>query len=274
MRRVLNFKAKKGYAYIGDETPNIEVGLSMYKLYNNYTGNCIKVRRSLDNATQDVGFIDNELDTVSLLNFVGVSDGYIHTWYDQSGNNNNFTQTSTLYQPKISSLGSIYERGGKYTSIFINSKISSTHVMNGSFTISAVANRRLDKVGNTILSTVRWGSIPDNNYGFSLDFGNLVMRSKGGSEQAATNFPLENKLKILSSRNNAGFCEVFNNEIVGQNTANGFETDFSNNTSSLGGVGSDRLFDGEISQLIVCNSSLSDIQLQKLITNSKSNFNI
>lgn len=53
----------------------------------------IRVRRSPDNAEQDIGFVNNIIDTASLLAFVGSGNGFVTTIYDQSGNNNNYTQT-------------------------------------------------------------------------------------------------------------------------------------------------------------------------------------
>jgi hypothetical protein len=44
---------------------------SLRKLRTDYTGSTIRVRRSSDNAEQDIGFVSNELDVNTLLSFVG-----------------------------------------------------------------------------------------------------------------------------------------------------------------------------------------------------------
>ena len=77
---------------------------SLRKLRSAYTGAAIRVRRSLDNTEQDIGFLGDELDTVSLLSFVGVGGGFVTTWYDQQGSNN-FTQSILGNQPRIVNLG-------------------------------------------------------------------------------------------------------------------------------------------------------------------------
>ena len=60
-----------------------------------YVGSAIRVRRSSDNTEQDIGFnVFGELDTVSLLAFAGTGDAFVKTWYDQSGNSNDATQTN------------------------------------------------------------------------------------------------------------------------------------------------------------------------------------
>lgn len=54
-----------------DSYPNAAVAYSLRKLRSAYTGSAIRVRRSVDNVEQDFGFVNNVLDTNSLLDFVG-----------------------------------------------------------------------------------------------------------------------------------------------------------------------------------------------------------
>lgn len=79
-----------------------------YSLRKLRTGspNAIRVRRSSDSTEQDIGFVSGALDTATLLTFCGAGDGFVTTWYDQSGNGNNQTQTTAGSQPKIVSSGS------------------------------------------------------------------------------------------------------------------------------------------------------------------------
>jgi hypothetical protein len=91
-----------------DDYPNALVAYSLRKLDNNYTGSAIRVRRSNDNTEQDIGFTSSgDLDTASLKTFVGANSGFVTTWYDQSGNARNATQTTAANQPIIVSSGSI-----------------------------------------------------------------------------------------------------------------------------------------------------------------------
>lgn len=58
---------------------------------------CMRVKRSSDNAEADIGFAYNAsyggywIDEAALLAHCGASDGYVVTWYDQSGNGRNAT---------------------------------------------------------------------------------------------------------------------------------------------------------------------------------------
>jgi hypothetical protein len=74
---------------------------SLRLLDSTYTGDAIRVRRASDNTEQDIGFTDNELDTSALATFCAGTNGFVKTWYDQSGNANDATQTTTADQWKI-----------------------------------------------------------------------------------------------------------------------------------------------------------------------------
>ena len=90
-----------------DTYPNAEVAYSLRKLRTAYTGSAIRVRRLSDNTEQDIGFVGNDLDTTSLLSFVGASNGFITTWYDQSGNDNDAGNITALRQAQIVSSGNL-----------------------------------------------------------------------------------------------------------------------------------------------------------------------
>jgi hypothetical protein len=100
-----------------DIYPNAAVAYSLRKLTAGYTNGAIKVRRSSDNAEADIGFTETgNLDTAALLAFTGSSaldNGFITTWYDQSGNGKNATQTTAINQPQIVSSGSVLLQNGK-----------------------------------------------------------------------------------------------------------------------------------------------------------------
>lgn len=74
-----------------------------------YAGPCMRVRRSSDNAEQDIGFTAaGDLDTVALLAFTGAASGFVTTWYDQSLNARHATQTTAGLQPRIVNAGTVH----------------------------------------------------------------------------------------------------------------------------------------------------------------------
>jgi hypothetical protein len=93
---------------------------SLRKLRTAYTGAAIRVRRSSDNTETDIGFVNNQLDTVALTTFVGSGNGFVTTWYDQSGNSNNAVQVLSNLQPKIVVSGGLITQGIKPTIFFDN----------------------------------------------------------------------------------------------------------------------------------------------------------
>ena len=96
-----------------NQFPNAALGLSLDLLDSDYTGFCIRVRRSSDNTELDIGFLNGVLDIASLLDFVGSGNGFVSIWYDQSGEGNNLLQTLASRQPQILSNGSFILENGK-----------------------------------------------------------------------------------------------------------------------------------------------------------------
>jgi hypothetical protein len=75
---------------------------SLRLLDSTYTGDAIRVRRASDNTEQDIGFdVNGDLDTTALTTFCTGTDGFIRTWYDQSGNARNAGNSTAAEQPKI-----------------------------------------------------------------------------------------------------------------------------------------------------------------------------
>lgn len=92
-----------------DLYPNAAAAYSVRLLRGAYYGSpAIRVRRSSDNAEQDIGFTTSgDLNTSALTTFVGSNSGFIVTWYDQSGNGENETQTTANKQARIVNAGAI-----------------------------------------------------------------------------------------------------------------------------------------------------------------------
>ena len=76
-------------------------GYFLFKLKSDATRS-IRVRRSSDNAEMDIGFDGIDLDTTTLLSFVGSGNGFITIWYDQMGNSDyNYPQPTASLQQQI-----------------------------------------------------------------------------------------------------------------------------------------------------------------------------
>ena len=102
-----------------DLYPGAAAAYSLRKLDKDYTGSAIRVRKdTTGQPEQDIGFLGNELDTVSLKSFLNARSGFVVTWYDQSGNLRNGTQSTQANQPRIALNGIIDILNGKPSVIF------------------------------------------------------------------------------------------------------------------------------------------------------------
>ncbi len=116
-----------------DDYPNASAAYSLRALNSDHTGPAISVRRSSDNAVQDIKLLYNgELDTEGLLSFVGAGDGFVSKWYDQSGEGVNATQGSADAQPQIVNSGSVNLENEKPCAVFdgVNDYLESQNVFN------------------------------------------------------------------------------------------------------------------------------------------------
>lgn len=75
---------------------------SLRRMLSVYEGNCLRVRRSGDNAEQDFGFTASGLlDSSALTAWLGGDLGFVVVWYDQSGNGFNEMQATAANQPSL-----------------------------------------------------------------------------------------------------------------------------------------------------------------------------
>jgi hypothetical protein len=97
-----------------DKFDGAAAAYSLRKLRRNYSGDAIRVRRSSDNSEKEIGFDGDTVDTQALTDFAnGSADLYVVTWYDQSGNNRDASQSTQADQPKIVNAGSVITKNGK-----------------------------------------------------------------------------------------------------------------------------------------------------------------
>lgn len=104
--------------YLLDTYTTSHFAVSVRKLRSAYTGFCLNVRRSSDNTQQNIGFVNDLLDTASLISFVGVGKAFQATWYDQSTTAGNATQATATIQPFVMTNGLVTKANGIPTIAF------------------------------------------------------------------------------------------------------------------------------------------------------------
>jgi hypothetical protein len=139
---------------------------SLRKLRTSYSGAAIRVRRSSDNTEANIGFnINGELDTIALLTFCGAGNGFVKTWYDQSGNGIDATQATAINQPQIVN-GGVIELDNGQTALRFNGTNNFLLTSNYNFVstdkiyTATVANSETNNSTRIIFSS--WGGSVNN----------------------------------------------------------------------------------------------------------------
>lgn len=187
---------------------------SLRKLSSSYSGNCIRVRRSSDNTEQDFGFVNNILDTAALLTFCGAGNGFVTTWYDQSGNANNATQSTAANQPQIVSSGALLSINSKTCMSFdgtndsfnlTNSISVNTSNFNTFVGKRGASGRRLVGLTGGIGQQYLFGLWSDNNY---------YLQGKTTHYQASSSTDTTTNQLLLTGQNSSGTMSMYKNNNV------------------------------------------------------------
>ena len=244
-----------------DDYPSAAAAYSLRALNSAYTGPLVRVRRSNNNEKDIFAKYDGSLDTTDLLEFVndGVNtgDGFVTTWYDQSGAGNNAAQVSASKQPVLVSNGVINELNGKPTMQFLSAFLMDFNLTQYPFTSggaateksifavaenNATANQNLYNIADTRdIYSMTYNRSGNNTYAFlGANYGVI-----GG------NITGQN---IVSSLAISPSSETFNNTVEGI-SSNLVRANF--NDISIGSRGGTYPMDGNIQEMIMYESDQS-----------------
>ena len=238
------------FDYLLDDYSGAAGAYSLRLLSSTYSGNAIKVRRASDNTEQDIGFSNNELDTSSLETFCSGTDGFVTTWYDQSGNANNSTQTTAASQPKVVSSGTTITQGGKPAIQFDGSNDRITAV--NDWTTGNSTSLHVLTV-NDVSIRVLLGS-----YYNSIFYNEKMVAYDGVSWNESTNaISLGHNLLEYTYFNNGGSIKYFNNGVSNGSLNLGGTQQINNNIGSFTSSNSTYSFDGKYQELIHYDSDQS-----------------
>ena len=189
--------------FFGNEIPILDIfptahhAYSLRKLRSAYTGFSLRVRRTAITSTEvNVSFDSN--NTISLNSPITYASGtattattlgqfaaiagygtadsgvtanqniFVVTWYDQSGNNKNPTQTTAGNQPRLvsSATADLEKSGGKVAVRFIKSASNFLNIADTTANINNMSSYWVGQYATTIT----------NNIGYSLSGGNTTDR--------------------------------------------------------------------------------------------------
>lgn len=84
-------------AYAAD----LQVALLPFRGFTSYTGDWCRIREDGGDTESDIGYLTNgQPDTAAWTAFVGANDGFLRTWYDQSGGARDGTEADPAVQPQ------------------------------------------------------------------------------------------------------------------------------------------------------------------------------
>jgi hypothetical protein len=134
------------------------------KLSSTYTGSAFRARKNSDGSQQDIGFVNNLVDTASLATFLAGTDGGIVTWYDQSGNGKNLGGNGGNL-PQIKSGGNLITQAG-YQAVTTNGA-SEYFAQTTAFSSNKVVEIMcVGSLTSRTLANSLWWCNPDNGYSF------------------------------------------------------------------------------------------------------------
>lgn len=276
----------------GGGLPQAAFGLRRLRSQVNFGASLIRVRRSSDNAEQDIGYTPaGDLDINALLDFVGSGTGYVTTWYDQSTNGYNATQSTPGYQPTIVTSGQLNMINNRPAIKYdgVDDRLAFTRTIGDFFSIVASYSVIAGK-GSPVLSGWGYGGgLISTSNPSGYDFGISVDTS--GNIYAGVGSPTDNTIYVSNPGYNDNRIHwmaftrdksngwlnlhVDNNRFTGP-------TDSTSNTSSLTG-GSEiwigghpdgfNGFSGYCNELYIYNSGLSKANVNRLKRNMGWYFN-
>jgi hypothetical protein len=265
-----------GHRFLLDEVPNAQFGYAFVKLRTAYAGNCIEVRRSSDNTTSNIGFVNNKLDVDALLAFVGTGNGFVRTFYDQTANAYNSTQTTNANQPQIVAsgvyLGHLFIDGSNdFLDITASGALNVFRNVNYGSVFGTVKPSDTSTMGNLFFAgingvgTVPRLSISANVTGSSNRYRIAARRLDADSTQTFTTSADHNTneavISLLADWGNSDLL-MYENAVETINNTSFLTNGNTSNTASaqvrigVNGNGS-QFFFGQMKNLIVYNTDLS-----------------
>ena len=109
----LVFSTAPAFTGLLDTYTGAAAGYSTRRIASSAT-NLMRIREDSGDTETDIGYDSNgDLDTAAIATHCGTANGYVVTWYDQSGNANNATQSTSGSQPQIYNGTAVITENGK-----------------------------------------------------------------------------------------------------------------------------------------------------------------
>ena len=233
------------------------VAFGLRRLYSKYTGPLINVRRSSDNATRDIYFdLAGNLDTTDLLTFTGSGSCYVTTFYDQSLNRLNVTQSAAVNQPQIVNLGSLITSNGivsaLYATSYLQSSLAFTAFNNTSHSINAVLTT------NSTPSNLGYLSSTDGQFFMGMNSnGTFLKLTEMNAGTSAYSFTLNTLTIVTVNRETSGSTYYINGSAKTASSNPTLTLAVTTALLNIGYGGGSSYWNGNISEIILMKNDLT-----------------
>ena len=230
---------------------------SLRRLRSNYTGPAVRLRRSNDSETLDIGFdSDGNLDIAACNALFNGSNLTVKKWYDQSGNGNDVTQSTNSAQPLLYNTSGLISLNGRPVLQFLGNDglpFDESGLDVGS--LSAFSVFKYDNTAGTQRAITLSGYENDRRFYIGhMDGGNFAYTYGNASVGSATGNTNVN-LHTMIAGATIGHAEGFVNGVSVGNTS--LVTGQAGNDTGIGRLGGSDPMEGFVSELIVYGSDQS-----------------
>ena len=248
-----------------DSLPAAAALYSLRRLRGTYTGPLLRVRRSSDNSSADIGAtIGGDLDAAALASFCGATSCFATTWYDQSGNAQDAAQAVAANQPRLMNAGTTETEGSRPALRYT----AAGQVLVAPPVPGQTSQVTIDAVARSTNATANRHILGDRN----ASGGRLIRAVSGGGSYIASNINVANVTMPGSTQQQrivimfAGGANLSGsldgNVTVGPATSSFFPVSVSFGIGGSGGSTGDWI--GTISEVAMFNATLSTSERQTL----------
>ncbi len=173
----------------------------------------VRVRRDTDGGAGDndeQDFTASEVSSGALVAFVGSgNDGFVETWYDQSGNSKDATQATASLQPKIVNAGSLLTDGIDFDGTSQAGLITGSFSLTQAFTTFSVSHTDDASTSQGVWSTAA-------SFDSTFNAAQLFRSDDGFSINSGTTLTTAGTINYVADRNylqtnvvNGGSSSIF-----------------------------------------------------------------
>jgi hypothetical protein len=228
---------------------------------------------------------DYQPTTTTAISLATAQNGFVTTWYDQSGNNRNATQTTASNQPSIIVTGSVNSENG-HPSVLYNgttTHLSATIPLEVETTNLFVALNGNQPVGGSTHKALLAGNgtsflATGTTYGFSYSTSTTVLGislGNGTTEQRAdAPNTVTNALEVIGFTRTGNSTRILRNGVLGTAGTQDRTTGFTSGYNIGADPSSTRYYTGRISEITLFTSALSTTDRQTLERNQGAYYSI